>query len=296
MYTLEINFFGMKTKTTTLILPLVLGLAWAGCSKHTSSDQVLNPAPNGILSRYDLLKNDYDPQPVTTFVLSYNSASQVTDIYEKAGQNLIFYTAAYSGSNLGRTTDNNLGTQNYSYDASGRISEIDYTTPVDTGKRVFTYDGNGRLISVFDSVTNPPSFPSLSQYVYTYDNGGNNVVQVTRNTLDLSRQPTLNQETFYTFDSQPNAFTGWPPLMDMTQLPGSLPALYNKNNVTGIYQVGTIPAVTSGSSVPVLDTIGTYKSTRTYQYNAKGFPISCQESFQDLQYNYSGNRSFTYEY
>src|ERR1700744_5410716 len=201
MYTLEINIFGMKPKTTTLIRPLILGLAWAGCSKHTSSNQVLNPAPNGILSRYDLIKNDYDPLPVTTFVQSYNSTNQVTDVYEKAGQNLIFYTATYAGSNLSQTSDNNLGVQNYSYDGNGRISEIDYTTPVNTGKRVFTYGGNGKLLSVFDSVTNPPSFPSLSQYVFTYDNAGNNVIQVTRNTLDLSKQPTLFQETFYTFDS-----------------------------------------------------------------------------------------------
>ena len=271
-------------------------LTVAACNKKVATPTTLDPSPSGNLGRYDLATEDYDVLPVTTFVFSYDNNNSITNVFEKSGQTLIAYTLNYNDKNLGQTTDNTLGVQNFSYDANGRLTSISFMDLADTGARTFSYDSTGLLFSFTDSVKKPNALPTLTEYDLTYDSSHSNVVLITQNQLDLEHRPTLVQENFYTFDDKPNPFTACPWLRDATTLPGSLPALINKNNVVGTHIVGTVFQTSGGSSVPKLDTISNYISTRQYTYNTKGYPITCQESFQDLQYNYSGNRSFTYDY
>lgn len=271
-------------------------LVLTACTKNAPNPGPLDASGTGKLARYNLGVGDYDPRPVTTFVLSYDSADRVTDVFEKAGQTQISYNLSYNGTQLATSSDNNLGVQTYTFDASGRITHIDYTTPLTVGKRVYTYDGAGKLLSVLDSVTNPPSFPIQSLYVLTYDAAGANVTEIDQSSLDLSGRPTLRQVSTYIFDDKPNPFQGFPPLLDVHQLPGDIAATVNRNNVLYTRIDGTVPVTSTGGSVPTLDTLVNYASTRVYTYNAKGYPSSCTESFQDIQYNYTGSRNFSYDY
>ena len=135
-----------------------------------------------------------------------------------------------------------------------------------------------------------------SKMFYLFAKKINAIIKITQNTLDLQGRPTLKQYSYYTFDDRPNPFTAFPYLQDCNNLPGQFPALVNKNNVVTTQLVGTIFDTASGGSVPVLDTITNYRSARTYEYNAKGFPVKATEKFNDQQFNYSGNRIFTYGY
>jgi len=271
-------------------------LLLAACNKKVAAPTPLDPSPSGNLARYDLTTEDYDVQPITTFVFSYDKDNSITNVFEKSGQTLITYAMNYGNGHLSQATDNTLGVQNFSYDGNGRLSRLDFTTLTDTGSRIFTYDNTGLLTSWTDSIKKPNVLPAMMQYILTYDSLKTNVILITQNQLDLEHRPTMVQENFYTFDDKPNPFTACPWLRDATALPGSLSALVNKNNVIGTHIVGTIFQTAGGSSVPKLDTISNYISARQYNYNQKGYPITCKESFQDLQYNYSGNRSFTYDY
>ena len=78
----------MKRYYTALVL-----LMLAACSKNAPTPGVLDGSGTGKLGRYDLGISDYDPRPITTFVLSYDSANRVTDVFEKEGQTLISYPA-----------------------------------------------------------------------------------------------------------------------------------------------------------------------------------------------------------
>ncbi|HEV2482965.1 MAG TPA: RHS repeat domain-containing protein [Puia sp.] len=285
----------MQLKTNyTFLLFLLFSLA--ACNKKVTTPATLDPSPSGNLGRYDLATEDYDVLPVTTFVFSYDNTGNITNVFEKSSQTLVAYALNYNDGHLIQTTDNTLGVQNFSYDANGRLTSLSFMDLADTGTRTFTYDNNGQLISWTDSVKKPNALPTLMQYLLTYDSTQSNVVLIIQNQLDLEHRPTLVQENFYTFDDKPNPFTACPWLRDATTFPGSLPALINKNNIVGTHIVGTIFQTSGGSSVPKLDTLTNYISTRQYTYNTKGYPITCGEAFQDLQYNYSGNRSFTYDY
>lgn len=269
---------------------------WTACSKKEGIPGALNPSSSGLLTRYDLATADYDVLPVTTFVLSYDSGNKVTNVFEKSGQTLSSFALSYTGSRLSGVTDNALGAQAFSYDGNGRLAEVDYTTITDTGKRVYTYDGSGLLIAVLDSVVKPLQLPAITQWLYTYDAGRNNVVQITQNSVDLEGRPTLAGYSFYTFDDKPNPFTAYPWIRDVNLLPGNIPALVNKNNILQSRIVGTVYHSSGGGNVGKFDTIVNYLSGRNYTYNSKGYPITSSEVFQDLQYNYSGNRSYTYDY
>jgi RHS Repeat len=287
----------MQLKTNYKFPLFLVGLlTLAACNKKVATPKTLDASPTGNLGRYDLATEDYDVLPITTFVFSYDNSNNITNVFEKSGQTLIAYALSYSGGHPGQATDNSLGIQNFSYDGNGRLTGISFMDLADTGTRTFTYDNTGLLLSFTDSVKKPNALPTLMEYDLTYDSTHSNVVLITQNQLDLEHRPTLVQRSFYTFDGKPNPFTACPWIRDATTLPGSLPALINKNNVLGTHIVGTIFQTSGGSTVPELDTISNYISTRQYTYNSKGYPITCQESFQDLQYNYSGNRSFTYDY
>ena len=287
----------MQLKTNYSLSLCIAGLLTiAACNKKVVTPKPLDPSSNASLARYDLATEDYDAQPITTFVFSYDNSNNITNVFEKSGQTLITYALNYNDGHLTRITDNTLGVQNFSFDGNGRLIGLGFMDIADTGSRTFTYDNTGLLLSFTDSVKKPNALPTLTQYLLTYDSTHSNVVLITQNQLDLEHRPTLVQESFYTFDDKPNPFTACPWLRDATSLPGSLPALINKNNVIGTHIVGTIFQTSGGSTVPKLDTISNYISTRGYTYNTKGYPITCQEAFQDLQYNYSGNRSFTYDY
>jgi hypothetical protein len=268
---------------------------WVGCSKGVAPT-ALDTSPTGKLSRYDLTLNDYDVLPVIAFTVSYNQANQITDLFEKSGQTLFSYHLNYNGNSLFRTLGSDLSTQTVTYNSSGKPSRIDYKGPTDTGKLVLTYDVSGKLVALLDSVQTPDALPVRYQYLFTYDASGNNVVLITKNQVDLQGRPTVRQYSYYTFDNSPNPFTAFPYLQSSINLPGGFPALINKNNITSSHFVGTILNTSSGGSVPTLDTITIYSTSRIYQYNAKGFPLKAVEKFNDTQFNYSGNRTFTYEY
>lgn len=277
-----------------LTIPIVS--LWLGCARNVQAPRPLNPSTTGQLTRYDLSKADYDVSPVTTFVYSYGPDNRITNVFEKNGQVLTSFALSYNGSQLSKVTDNTLGTQSFYYDTGGRLSSIFFTTVTDTGKRVFTYDNTGLLLAVLDSVKRPDKLPSFTQYLFTYDNGSHNVIRITQNQLDLQGRPTLVQYSFYSFDDKPNPFAVGPWLRDATLLPGSIAALVNRNNIVQTRLVGTIFHTSGGSSIPTLDTISNYISTRQYQYDPKGLPLSCRETFLNLQYNYSGTRNFSYDY
>src|ERR1700754_3002905 len=243
----------LKTNYNFRLIFLLGLLSLAACNKKVSTPGPLDPSPNGNLGRYDLATDDYDVLPVTTFVFSYDKSNSITNVFEKSGQTLIAYAMNYG---------------------NGHLSRLDYTTPTDTSSRVFTYDGDGLLASWTDSVKKPNALPLLMQYVLTYDESKSNVVLITQNQLDLEHRPTMILESYYSFDDKPNPFTASPWLRDVTTLPGSLPALVNKNNVVGTRIVGTIFKTSGGSSVPQLDTISNFNSTRQYTYNSKGYPIT----------------------
>jgi hypothetical protein len=268
---------------------------FSGCQKGVSPI-AQQTSPAGQLSRYDLILSSYDPSPVNAFTLSYNSNNEVTDLFEKAGQTLLSYSLTYSGKNLVSAQGNDLSTQALTYDANGRPSQIYFTSPLDTGKLVFTYGTNGKLTAVIDSVKTADALPIRYQYLYTYDAAGSNVVKITKNSLDLQGRATLRQYSLYTFDDKPNPFTSFPYLQSSFNLPGDFPALVNKNNIVNTQLVGTVINTSSGGSAPTLDTITNYRSVRSYEYNSKGSPVKATEKFNDLQFNYSGNRTFTYEY
>lgn len=278
-----------------LLLIAITAVALQSCQKGVSPT-ALQTSPAGNLSRYDLTQNSYDIIPVNAFTVSYNSNNQIIDLFEKSGQTLLSFSLSYSGKNLTRAQGSDLSVQTIAYDAEGRPAQINFTALTDTGKLVLTYDPSGKLISLLDSIKAVDALPVRYQYLYTYDATGSNVVQITKNLLDLQGRPTLQQYSFFTFDSHPNPFTVFPYLQSDLNLPGDFPALVNKNNVLTTQLVGTVINTSSGSSVPTLDTITNYRSIRTYQYNAKGYPTTATEKFNDVQNNYSGNRTFSYEY
>jgi hypothetical protein len=274
---------------------LVTTIICAGCNKGVNPT-ALQTSPTGQLSRYDLTSSDYDVLPVTGFTASYDNSGKIINLFEKQGQTLYSFNLSYTNNNLVRSLASNLSIQSLSYGSNNKPFQINYTTITDTGKLVLSYDAMGKLVSLLDSVKKPLVLPIRYQYLYTYDAGGNNVVKIIKNQLDLQGRPTLRQYSFFSFDNQPNPFTAFPYLQSSSLLPGDFPALVNKNNVTGIQLVGTIYDTSSGGSVPVLDTTTIYRASRTYQYNAKGLPSKAAEKFNDIQFNYSGNRTFTYEY
>ena len=273
---------------------LIIAVSWTACSKKVGAPGPLNASSTGKLARYDLATEDYDVLPVTTFTYSYDANNNTTNVFEKSGQTLTSFALSYNGSTLGQVTDNTLGVQHFSYDNNGRLNRIDFTTLTDTGKRIYSYDNTGLLTAVVDSVKKPNQLPIITQYLFTYTNG--NVTLITQNSLDLEGRPTLTQLSYYTFDDKSNPFVAAPWQRDATLLPAGLASLVNKNNIVQTRLVGTIIQTSGGSTVSEFDTISNYVSSRQYTYNAKGFPVTCKEAFQDLQYNYSGNRSFTYDY
>jgi hypothetical protein len=295
---MKINF----NKTRIILLQkgfwgllLAIVIVGTGCNKGVNPT-ALQTSPSGQLSRYDLTSSDYDVLPVTGFTASYDSNGKIINLFEKQGQTLYSFNLTYSNNNLVRSLASNLSIQSISYDANNKPSVVNYTTITDTGKLVLGYDAVGKLISLLDSVKKPLALPLRYQYLYTYDVGGNNVVKITKNQLDLQGRPTLRQYSLYTFDTHGNPFAAFPYLQSSSLLPGEFPALVNKNNVTGVQLIGTIINTSSGGSVPVLDTITLYRASRTYEYNTKGLPSKAAEKFNDIQFNYSGNRTFTYEY
>ena len=288
----------INTRLCTLVLPAIVA-AFAlllGCNKSNISPQTINVSASGMLSRYDLQYSDYDILPVTTFVASYDQANHITNLFEKSGQSLLSYSLTYSGNQLIRSVANNLRVQKLTYNAAGKPALINYTTLTDTGKLMFTYDSSGKLTALLDSLKQPAQLPVVYQYLYTYDAGGNNVVKIVKNQLDLQNRPTLRQYSLYTFDTSVNPFVNFPYLENSAKLPGDVPALVNKNNVVQTQIVGTILNTSNPGSVPSLDTITTYRSTRSYSYNSQGLPIKATEAFNDIQNNYSGTRTFTYDY
>jgi len=288
------NFFHPVRKLCLLFI-IAAAIVFSGCSKGVSPT-ALDTSPTGQLSRYDLTQNDYDIIPVDAFVVSYNKSGLITDLFEKAGQSLFSFNLNYTGNNLTRTVGSDLSIQTVSYNSNQKPERVDYVGPTDTGKLIFSYNTAGKLISVLDSVQTPDALPIRYQYLFTYDAAGNNVTLITKNQLDLQGRPTVKQYSYYTFDNNPNPFTVFPYLQSSANLPGGFSALINKNNIISSQIVGTILNTSSGGSVPTLDTITTYRFSRTYQYNAKGFPSIAIEKFNDIQFNYSGNRTFTYEY
>lgn len=267
----------------------------AGCKKGVNPT-ALETSPTGQLSRYDLTAGDYDVLPVTGFTVSYDNAGKIINLFQKQGQTLSSYNLTYSNNNLVRSLGSNLSVQAFSYTANNKPLQVNYTTVTDTGKLVFGYDLSGKLISLLDSVKKPLTLPIRYQYLYTYSADGNNVIKITKNRLDLQGRPTLIQYSLYSFDNHTNPFTAFPYLQSSALLPGDFPALVNKNNVTDIQLVGTVYDTSSGGSIPTLDTITNYRASRIYQYNDKGLPSKAIEKFNDIQFNYSGNRTFTYEY
>ena len=171
-----------------LLLAALPGV-FSGCQKGVSP-VAQQTSPSGQLSRYDLILSSYDPTPVNAFTLSYNSNNQITDLFEKAGQTLLSYSLTYSGKNLVRAQGSDLSIQAFTYDASGRPSQIDFTSPPDTGKLVFTYNNNGKLTGLIDSIQTIDALPVRYQYLYTYDATGSNVIKITKNSLDLQGRPT----------------------------------------------------------------------------------------------------------
>jgi hypothetical protein len=277
-----------------LLLVALAGI-FSGCQKGVSP-VAQQTSPTGQLSRYDLILSSYDLTPVNAFTVSYNSSDQITDVFEKAGQTLLSFSLTYSGKNLVSAQGSDLSIQQLTYDASGRPSQINFASPLDTGKLVLSYDNNGKLITLIDSIQTADALPVRYQYLYTYDAAGSNVVKITKNSLDLQGRPTLRQYSLYTFDNKPNPFTSFPYLQSSLNLPGDFPALINKNNIVNTQLVGTVVNTSSGGSVPTLDTITNYRSVRSYEYNSKGYPVKATEKFNDIQFNYSGNRTFSYEY
>ena len=277
-----------------LLLATLAGI-FSGCQKGISPI-AQQTSPAGQLSRYDLILSSYDLTPVNAFTVSYNSSNQITDVFEKAGQTLLSFSLTYSGKNLVSAQGSDLSIQQLTYDASGRPSQINFTSPLDTGKLVLSYNSNGKLIALIDSIQTADALPVRYQYLYTYDATGSNVIKITKNSLDLQGRPTLRQYSLYTFDNKPNPFTAFPYLQSSLNLPGDFPALVNKNNIINTQLVGNVVNTSSGGSVPTLDTITNYRSVRSYEYNSKGFPAKATEKFNDIQFNYSGNRTFSYEY
>ncbi|EHQ26388.1 hypothetical protein [Mucilaginibacter paludis] len=280
---------------TCLLLFITLAFVFAGCKKGVEPTAA-EASPNGQLSRYDLLLSDYDVLPVNTFTFSYNNDGKITNLFQRSGQNLLSFSLQYNGDKLIKSVANNQGVQTIFYNTSGKPARVDYTTLSDTGKLVFNYDAAGKLTGVLDSVKKPLSFAIRYQYLFTYDVTGGNVVKIIKNQLDLQGRATLKQYSFYSFDDKPNPFSGLPYLQSSSTLPGEFAALVNKNNITSAQLVGTILNPSSGGSVPTLDTITVYRALRTYQYNSKGLPFKVDEKFNDIQFNYSGKRSFNYEY
>lgn len=285
-----------KTLISGQLIFMLLGLAVLFSCNKAATPQAISTSPSGQLSRYDLAASDYDILPVTTFVASYDAGGKITNLFEKSGQTLLSYSLAYAGSNLNRAVASNLTVQNLVYNSAGKPAQVNYTTVTDTGKLVFSYDMAGKLTSLLDSVKQPLKLPIRYQYLYTYDAAGNNVVKITKNQLDLQGRPTLRQYSLFKFDTSPNPFISFPALQNASKLPGDVPALVNKNNVTDIQLIGTILNSSNGGSVPTLDTISIFRAQRKYDYNSKGYPVKAVEKFNDLQFNYSGTRTFTYDY
>ncbi|MEC5145334.1 hypothetical protein [Chitinophaga sp. 212800010-3] len=274
---------------------LLIGVWGQGCKKEIIP-VALGTSPSGQLSRYDLIAADYDIKPVTSFTASYNQEGRMVNLFEKMGQSLFSFNLSYEGNKLVSALANDKSVQQITYDAGGKPLQVNYTTLTDTGKLVYTYSATGKLIALLDSVQKPLKLPARLQYLFTYDPSGNNVVKITTNQLDMKGRPTLLQYSFYTFDDKLNPFTAFPYLQYSNLLPGEVPALVNKNNVTSSRLVGTLLNSAGSSSAPEFDTITIYRTTRTYEYTDNGFPAKAIEHFENVQFNYSGKRTFKYEY
>jgi hypothetical protein len=290
----------MKLSLYLITQLIFIGLATSltGCKKD-NTPIVNGRSSSGKILRYDLTVNDYDVIPVTTLSMSYSQDDQIINMYEKNGSSLISYSLNYTGGKLTRVQANNLGVQKVTYDAvTGKPARVDYTTLTDTGKLVLQYNASGKLAGVLDSLKQPLKLPLKYQYIFTYDSDGNNVVQITKNQLDLQNRPTLQQNSYYTFDDKKNPFISLPALQNTLKLPGSYGALVNRNNVIKTRIVGFVfsPGGPDGGSTPVLTPVDTYESSRSYEYNDKGLPQKATETFNDIQYNYKGSRIFTYDY
>lgn len=285
----------MKIYYTVWSLVCIIGGLAGGCQKGVDPKGP-GISPNGALTRYDVISTDYDVTSVATFTASYDKDGKMVNLFQKAGQALSSFALSYDGNKLTGSIANDKSTQSVTYDAGGRPWRVDYANLTDTGKLVFNYDATGKLMSVLDSIKVPIKLPLIYLYSFTYDAGGNNVVRITKDRLDLKGRPTLMQYTVYTFDDKPNPFTGFPYLRYSTLLPGEAAALVNKNNILSSQVVGTILDPSSPGSVPVYDTITNYRTTRTYEYTSKGFPSTATENFNDVQFNYSGKRTFKYAY
>ncbi|MBN9380939.1 MAG: hypothetical protein J0H74_09245 [Chitinophagaceae bacterium] len=286
----------MKGYYTIWAIACILGgILGGGCQKGVDPKGP-GVSPNGALTRYDVVSADYDVTSAVTFTASYDNDGKMVNLFQKAGQTLSSFALSYDGNKLAGSVANDKSTQSLTYDAGGRPWRVDYASLTDTGKMVYNYDAAGKLMSVLDSIKVPLKLPLIYLYSFTYDAGGNNVVRITKDRLDLKGRPTLMQYTVYTFDDKPNPFTSFPYLRYSTLLPGEAAALVNRNNILSSQVVGTILDPSSPGSVPVYDTITNYRTTRTYEYTPKGFPSTATENFNDVQFNYSGKRTFKYAY
>ncbi|MBN9381028.1 MAG: hypothetical protein J0H74_09690 [Chitinophagaceae bacterium] len=267
----------------------------AGCNKKIEPVS-LGTSPDGQLSRYDLITADYDINPVTAFTASYDKNGKLANLFEKVGQSQFSFNLTYESDRLVRASASDQSVQQLSYDGAGRVLQINYTTLTDTGKIVYTYDVSGKVVALLDSVQKPLSLPIRNQYLFTYDDAGNNVIKIVHNTLDLKGRATIQNLSFYSFDDKSNPFKVFPCLRYANLLPGEMPALVNKNNIVTSQLVGTILNPASPGSQPQYDTITTYRTSRTYEYTANGLPSTATEHFENKQFSYSGNRTFKYEY
>ncbi|GAA4312925.1 hypothetical protein GCM10023149_08470 [Mucilaginibacter gynuensis] len=284
---------------TYIIVLAAFVTGFTSCNKN-DVPVAAGKSASGKIFRYDLVKNDYDVLPVTTFSLSYQDDLPV-NVFEKNTQALFSYSLSYDAAKqLVKAQANNSGTQNIIYDpATKKPKQINYTTLTDTGKVVFTYQsGTGKLISVLDSLKQPLKLPVKYQYLFTYDAAGNNVIQITKNQFDLQNRPTLRQNSYYKFDNNPNPFNNFPTLQSSIKLPGEFAALVNKNNVTEGKMVGVIysPGGPGSGSEPILTPVDIYQSVWKYEYNDKGLPVKSIETFDNIQFSYKGSRTFTYDY
>ena len=286
----------MKRYYTLWALTCILGGLLGGSCRKEAQPKGLGTSPAGTLSRYDLVSSDYDVTSVATFTASYDKDGKMVNLFQKQGQALSSFALHYEGDKLTGSVANDKSIQSVIYDAGGKPWRVEYANLTDTGKIVFNYDAAGKLMSVVDSIKVPLKLSLIYRYSFTYDAGGNNVVKVTKERLDLKGRPTLMQYTVYTFDDKTNPFTTFPYLRYSIVLPGEAAALVNRNNILSSQVVGTVLDPSSPGSVLRYDTITNYKTTRTYEYTSKGFPSTATENFNDVQFNYSGKRIFKYAY
>ncbi len=298
-------FMNLQKTRSSLVcaFALIATVLISSCTKNRLSTAALSASKDGRLSRYDVFNYNnvggaVPGLPAAGMVFSYDSSGRIGNVFLKLNSSLEGENLIYQNTQVSKIQSSTLASQTFQYDENGILHAIAYTTLSDTGQISYNYDDSRRLVTLIDSVKTANGRILKRRYDFSYGDDGN-VSLIHQNELNSDNTFKRSREyfTYFQYDQQKNPFSSLPFSRADTLFPGREAALFNPNNVVSVKKTRILfKDLGNGTTNIVPDTVPLYQASRAYTYGAKGFPLTCHETYDDLQGSYQVQRNFKFTY